>query len=195
MIGRLRGTYVGRLGDAVIVDVAGVGYEVAMTPRAIAGLPGIGEEIVLHTHLYVREEVMALYGFETESARSLFRVLIGTSGIGPKVAMAMLASYSPAELHAAIATEDVNALSAVPGIGKRTAQKVILELRPKLADLDAESVIGNGQTAGAGAQVREALEHLGYSSAEIRDVVGGLPGDAPVQEQLRQALQTLGRQQ
>lgn len=195
MIGRLRGTYAGPVGDAVVVDVGGVGYDVTMTPRAIAGLPGIGEEIVVHTHLYVREEVMALYGFETDGARNLFRVLIATSGIGPKVAMAMLASYSPAELHAAIATEDVDALSAVPGIGKRTAQKVILELRPKLADLDAESVIGAMQPATAGVQVREALESLGYSSAEIREVVAGLPVDAPVQEQLREALQTLGRRQ
>ena len=191
MIGRLRGTLVGRSGEAVVIDVAGVGYEITMTPRDIAALPGLGEDVVVHTHLHVREDALAVFGFESDLARNLFRTLIGTSGVGPKVAMAMLASYRPDELRSAVVTEDVDALSAVPGIGKRTAQKLILELRPKLADLEAESVIG--ESASSGAQVREALESLGYSSIEIREVIATLPGDAPVQEQLRRALQALGR--
>jgi Holliday junction DNA helicase RuvA len=193
MIGRLRGLLVARRSEAVIIDVHGAGYEVVMTPRDVSALPGVGEEVVVHTHLYVREDLMVLYGFAAEPARDLFRVLIGTSGVGPKVAMAMLASYRPDELHMAIATEDVDALSAVPGIGKRSAQKLILELRPKLADLDAETAVAGGGGAPAAAQLREALEGLGYSSTEIRDVLGAVPADAPVQEQLRHALQALGR--
>lgn len=191
MIGRLRGMLVARTGDSVVVDVGGVGYEVVLTPRDAAALPTVGEDIVVHTHLHVREDVMALYGFLNAGARALFRVLIATSGIGPKVGMAMLASYRPDELRTAIATEDVDALSAVPGIGKRTAQKVILELRPRLADLDAETLVGSDGSSST--RIREALAGLGYSAAEIRDVVGTLPADAPLQEQLRRALQTLGR--
>lgn len=189
MIGRLRGVLVGRTGERVVIDVAGVGYEIAMTPREVAELPGLGEEVVVHTHLHVREDAMALFGFESSTARDLFRILIGTSGIGPKVAMSMLASYRPDELRSHVATEDVDALSAVPGIGKRTAQKVILELRPKLADLDADVAVGTS----SGAQVREALEGLGYEASEIRDVVGQLETDQPLQEQLRRALQLLGQ--
>ncbi len=192
MIGRLRGTLVARASDSVIVDVGGVGYDVSVTPRDAAELPGLGEDIVVHTHLHVREDVMALYGFVGAGARDLFRILISTSGVGPKVGMAMLASYRPDELRAAIATEDVDTLSAVPGIGKRTAQKLILELRPRLADLDAETLVGTD--ASSGGRIREALSGLGYSPAEIRDVVGTLPADAPLQEQIRRALQTLGRQ-
>ncbi len=191
MIGRLRGTLVARTGECVIVDVGGVGYEVVVTPRDAAELPGVGEEIVVHTHLHVREDIMAVYGFVSSAARDLFRVLISTSGIGPKVAMAMLASYRPDQLRAAVATEDLDALSAIPGIGKRTAQKLILELRPRLADLDAETLVGSDESPTG--RIREALEGLGYSPAEIRTVVGSLPADAPLQEQLRQALQTLGR--
>ncbi len=191
MIGRLRGTLVARKGEVITVDVHGVGYEVWMTPRDAAALPGLGEDVVIHTHLHVREDIMALYGFGSATARDLFRILIGASGVGPKVGMAMLASHRPEELTAAIATEDVEALSLVPGIGKRTAQKVILELRPRLADLDPETVVGSG--GGAASQVREALEGLGYSAAEIREVIVALPADAPVRDQLKQALQTLGR--
>ncbi len=188
MIGRLRGVLVGRGPGGVLLDVNGVGYEVALTPRDLAALPGLGEEIVLHTHLHVREDLMAVYGFDTESSRDLFRILLGTSGVGPALALAMLATFRPEELRRAVAAEDVDALTAVAGVGKRTAQKLILELAPKLG----EFVGGPGPTSEL-AQVREALEALGYAPIEIREVLGDVPGDLPLEEQVRHALQVLGQ--
>lgn len=189
MIGRLRGVLVSRTAEGVILDVAGVGYEIAMTPRDLAALPGLGEEIVLHTHLHVREDLMAVYGFDAESARDLFRVLLGTSGVGPSLALAMLATLRPEELRRAVAAEDVDALTTVAGVGKRTAQKLILELAPKLGEFVAS---GSG-TRGELSQVREALEALGYASIEIRDVLGAVPSGLTLEEQVRHALQVLGQ--
>ena len=189
MIGRLRGTLVSLRATGILLDVSGVGYEVVVTPRTIADLPGIGEEVVLHTHLVVREDAMVLHGFGREAERDLFRVLLGASGIGPKVAMAALGALQPEELRRAIAAEDVDALTTVPGIGKRGAQKMVLELKPKLTTTDADSVVGTSTVA----QVRDALEGLGYQGAEIREVMADIETDAPVAEQLRQALRSLGR--
>ncbi len=190
MIGRLRGTLVAISVDRVVLDVAGVGYEIAVTPRALAELPGIGERAVLHTHLYVREDQLALFGFTTEDQRSLFRLLLGVSRVGPKLALAILATLTPDELRRAVVTEDAGALTAVPGIGTRSAQKLMLELRPKLELPDTESVApGSGPVR----EVREALEGLGYQPAEIRSVIANLPVDATVEELLRTSLRELGR--
>lgn len=188
MIERLRGTLVDRRPDRVVIDVAGVGYAVAVPTSTARDLPGIGEEMVLHTHLYVREDAMVLYGFADESALEMFRLLLGAPGVGPKVALAMISSLSVEELQRIILSEDVDALCVVPGIGKRSAQKIILELKPKLAGLDVASV----GTPGGAQHVREALEGLGYTSAEIRDVAGDLPQGETVEEQLRYALRRLG---
>ena len=188
MIGRLRGTLAGRSADGVVVEVGGVGYEIAMTPRDMAALPGLGEELVLHTHLHVREDVMSLFGFDGESTRDLFRILLGTSGVGPSLALAMMGALRPAELRQAVATEDVDALTVVSGVGKRTAQKLILDLRPKLGEFVAES----SATSDLG-QVREALESLGYAAVEIRDVMADVLQDAPLEDQVRSALQALGQ--
>ena len=188
MIERLRGTLVDRRTDRVVIDVTGVGYAVAVPTSTSRNLPGIGEEMVLHTHLYVREDAMVLYGFADESALEMFRLLLGAPGVGPKVALAMISSLSVEELQRIILSEDVDALCVVPGIGKRSAQKIILELKPKLAGLDVASV-GN---PGGAQHVREALEGLGYTSAEIRDVAGDLPQEETVEEQLRYALRRLG---
>jgi Holliday junction DNA helicase RuvA len=171
------------------LDVSGVGYEVVVTPRTVADLPSIGEEVVLHTHLVVREDAMLLHGFGNETERDLFRVLLSASGIGPKVAMATLGALQSDELRRAIAAEDVDTLTSVPGIGKRGAQKMVLELKPKIAAADAESVVGTSTVA----QVREALDGLGYQAAEIREAMADIETDAPVGEQLRQALRSLGR--
>lgn len=189
MIGRLRGTLVSLRATGVVLDVSGVGYEIAVTPRTVADLPSIGEEVVLHTHLVVREDAMLLHGFDTESERDLFRILLGASGIGPKVAMATLGALQAEELRRAIAAEDVDTLTTVPGIGKRGAQKMVLELKPKITASDAGSVVGTSTVS----QVREALEGLGYQAAEIREVMAAIEADAPVAEQLRQALRSLGR--
>ena len=189
MIGRLRGTLAGLRATGVVLDVGGVGYEVVVTPRTVADLPSLGEEVVLHTHLVVREDAMLLHGFGSESERDLFRILLSASGIGPKVAMATLGALQSDELRRAIAAEDVDTLTLVPGIGKRGAQKMVLELKPKITAVEAESVVG----ASTVAQVREALEGLGYQAAEIREATADIETDAPVGEQLRQALRSLGR--
>lgn len=188
MISRVRGMLVGRRASSVVVDVSGVGYEVSVTPRGLEELPSLGEQVVLHTHLHVREDDMALYGFLSEQERDVFRVLLGASGVGPKVALSILATLEPARLRQALTAEDVDSLSLVPGIGKRTAQKLILELRPRLALPDAE-LPGEGALA----EVRQALENLGYGPAQIRDALAGLSPEGKVEELLREALQELGR--
>lgn len=189
MIGRLTGRVASVRIDRVVLDVAGVGYEVTLTPKAVASLPSVGEETVVHTHLHVREDGMNLYGFPADADRDLFRILLGVSGVGPKVALAMLGVFSADGLRKTVATEDVKALTQVPGIGLRGAQKIVLDLKPKLADLEAELLGGAGEVA----RVREALEGLGYTAAEIREVAGAIDSDAPVAEQIRQALRALGR--
>ena len=188
MIGRLRGILAALTAEGVVLEVGGVGYEIHMTPHDLATLPSLGEEVVLHTHLHVREDLIALYGFDGDSTRDLFRILLGTSGVGPSLAMAMLATLRPAELRQAVATEDIRALTMVSGVGKRTAQKLILELGPKLGDFVSTPTSGSDL-----AQVREALESLGYAPAEIRDVLGEIPRDVPIEDQVRRALQALGQ--
>lgn len=189
MIGRLRGVLVSTRDGSIVIDVGGIGYEVKMTPRDIGALPGIGEEIVVHIHTHVREDQISLYGFAAEVDRELFRVLLTASGVGPKVAMAMLASLAASEIIMAITSEDPDALTVAPGVGKRGAQKIVIELAPKLAGREAE-IVGGGEMV----NVRQALEGLGYTTAEINSVVGDLnPGDA-LEAQIRAALQSLGKQ-
>jgi Holliday junction DNA helicase RuvA len=188
MIGRLRGMLVSRRGDVACIEVGGVGYEVTMTPRGLGALPGLGEEVVVHTHTHVREDEMSLYGFGAEPDRDLFRVLLGAGGVGPRVAMAILGSMTHHEIVRAIVTEDADALTVVPGVGKRGAQKIVLELAPKLAGVDAE-VVGSPSTI----TVRQALEGLGYSTEEINGVMGELDPGSAIEEQIKTALRALGR--
>ena len=187
MIDRLRGALVSKRGDAILIDVGGVGYRVGMTPRSIAELPGTGQDIVIHTHLYVREDQMALYGFETTDERDLFGVLLGASGVGPKLALAILATLPPNQLQHAVLSEDAGALTAVPGIGKKTAQKLILDLKSRLDFPDAEL-----SPSSPIAEVREALEGLGYQASEVREALGGLEEGDSVETMLRAALKRLG---
>lgn len=190
MIGRLRGVIGMKHGERIVIDVGGVGYEVMVTPQALVDLPTVGEEGVLHTHLHVREDQMALFGFITQEQRDLFRILLGVSGVGPKVALAILGTLSTDELRRAVLGEDAAALTMVPGIGKRSAQKLMLELRPKLELPDAEVISGGGTAV----EVRQALDGLGYQAAEIREAMRELPPDLPVEELLRLSLQELGKQ-
>ncbi|MDJ0496885.1 MAG: Holliday junction branch migration protein RuvA [Acidimicrobiia bacterium] len=189
MIGRLRGEIAEKGIETILLDVGGVGYEIAVTPVTIAALPGIGQPAVLHTHLHVREDVMALYGFSSADERNIFQTLLGVSGVGPKLALAVLATLNPDDLRHVVIAEDAGALTAVPGIGQRSAQKLLLELRPKLELPDSPL-----QATGPVAEVREALEALGYQSTEIREVLRDLPADGSVEDSLRAALQELGRQ-
>jgi Holliday junction DNA helicase RuvA len=187
MIGRLTGTLVSARAERVVIDVNGVGYEIAMTAKTISTLPSIGETVVVHTHLNVREDDLSLYGFASDADRDLFRILLGASGVGPKVALAMLGVFSGDALRKVVATEDVKALTQVPGVGMRGAQKIVLDLKPKLADLEADVVEG----AVHASQFRDALEALGYTSAEIREIAPQIDAEAPVTEQIRHALRLL----
>ncbi len=189
MIARIRGTLVERSLGSALVDVGGVAYEVLMSPNDLADLPSVGEEVVVHTHLYVREDVQVLYGFVDAAGRNLFRTLLGASGVGPKIALAMLATLGPDGLRTAVLTDDVAGLTAVPGIGTRTAQKLILELRAKFELPEGDLPGGESSVA----SVRDALESLGYGAAEIREAMSGLGGDGAVEDLLKAALQRLGR--
>ncbi len=188
MIGRLRGVLVDRGTESIVLDVGGVGYQVAVTPRTLVGLPGIGEEVVLHTHLHVREDQLALFGFETVADKALFSMLLGVSGIGPKVGLAILATMTPDQLQIAVVSHDVSALTAVPGIGKRSAEKLMVELRPKM-EVDFEA----GTASGPLSEVREALAGLGYGPDEIRGTLADMPQDLTVADMLKRSLQQLGR--
>jgi Holliday junction DNA helicase RuvA len=188
VIGRLRGVIVEKGLDTVVLEVGGVGYVVAVTPRTLADLPGFGEEAVLHTHLHVREDQLALYGFDAAPDKDLFGLLLGVSGVGPKVAMAILATMTYEQLSIAVTADDIPALTTVPGIGKRSAQKLLLELKPKLDMVDA--VVSSTGPIG---EVREALEGLGYGLEEIRGTLAEMPNDLPVEEILKRSLQQLGR--
>ena len=188
MIGRLRGVIVDRGYETIVLEVAGVGYLVAVTPRTLTDLPGVGEEVVLHTHLHVREDQLALYGFASLPDKDLFGLLLGVSGVGPKVAMAILATMTYEQLSAAVSSDDIPALTSVPGIGKRSAQKLLLELKPKLDIID-EASFGSSTMA----EVRVALEGLGYGPEEIRGTLVDMPDDLPIEEMVRRSLQQLGR--
>lgn len=188
MIGRLRGILVSLREHTLCIEVGGVGYEVQMTPRDIATLPGVGEEIVVHTHTHVREDEISLYGFAREPDREMFRILNTASGVGPRVAMALLGSMSSTDLTRAIVSDDPDALTIAQGVGKRGAQKIVLELGPKLAGRNLETGSGSGL-----AGVRQALEGLGYTTAEINEVISDVDPDDPLPAQIRAALQNLGR--
>ena len=189
MIARLTGTLVGKDLDSVVLDVNGVGYRVGVTARTIAELPAVGAEIVLHTHLHVREDQMSLFGFPTERELDTFTVLLGGSGVGPKVALAVLSTLSPDQLAEAMLNEDLGALSSVPGIGTRTAQKIVLELKPRFVAAGVR-VVGGGGDRG---KVREALEGLGYQPVEITEALALVDASLGVEDQLRDALRSLGK--
>lgn len=188
MIGRLRGVLVVARETGITIEVGGVGYEVAMTTRDLAALPGIGEEIVVHTHTHVREDEISLYGFASETDRELYRILLTAQGVGPKVALALLASMTSEEIIRAITGEDPDALTIAPGVGKRGAQKMVIELGPKLAGRESE-IVGGTSLGG----VRQALEGLGYSTAEINEVINDLNPADTIETQLKTALQIMGQ--
>lgn len=191
MIGSLRGTVLERTatGEA-IVEVGGVGYRVLVPIRGLATLVA-GEPTFLFTHLHVREDALVLYGFPTRDERDTFEALIGANGVGPKLALAICSVHSPGALRRALIDDDVDALTLVPGVGKRTAQRLLLELKARL-DMPG---FGGGDTdpvaVTSRVQVREALAGLGYEPDEVRDALASLPDDGPVEQLLREALRRL----
>ncbi len=169
MIGRLRGRAVELDGPVAVIDVGGVGYEVEVTTGAAAMLATATAEVVLHTHMAARDDVQALYGFASAAERDLFRSLIRVSGIGPKLALALLSSVAPDVFASAIASGDVAAISRVPGIGKKTASRLVIELRDRVGELVT------GTVTGTHIETREAvlaLVGLGYRENAATRVVG-----------------------
>lgn len=197
MIASLSGVleYIGA--DGAVIDVSGVGYHVNMPTSALAALPGCGRTVRVLTYLAVREDAMTLYGFSTAEERDIFAILLGVSGIGPKGALAALSVCSPDQLRAALATEDLDTLTMIPGIGRKTAARMVLELREKLA-LPALDVVpgGNGAARATFVEVKGALLSLGYSTAEARGALDALPADATTastEDVLKLALKELAR--
>jgi Holliday junction DNA helicase RuvA len=192
MIGSLRGSVLERTTTGeVLVEVGGVGYRVAVPVGALVALEP-GGPAFLFTHLLVREDALALYGFPDREQRDTFEMLMSASGVGPKLALAILSVHSPATLRRAVAEGDLDALTLVPGVGKRTAQRLMIELAAKLILPVLDAVPGGGSTARA--EVRAALDGLGYGAEEVRDVLMRLPDDGPVEIMLRDALKLLALQ-
>ena len=220
MIGLLRGAVVLRTGEGeVIIDVAGVGYRVAVTPATAAALvvgasgpagAGVGggarDEATLYVHTHVREDAIVLYGFVHDDERRCFEVLLGSHGVGPTLALAIMAALSPAALSTAVLEEDLDTLCTVPGVGRKTAARLLIELKSRL-DLPDLSLSGAGGGGGVGAggvgpggagssrtsraEARAALSELGYAPDEIRGALDGLRDDVGVEEMLRLALREL----
>jgi len=173
MIGSVSGTLVETYPDGALVDVNGVGYRVLAPGSVLARLPGAGEKVRLHTHLHVREDALTLFGFLSAEERDVFEVLISVNGIGPKGGLAVLSVYAPDALRRAILGEDLDALTLIPGVGKKTASRMILELKEKLGAGDAELVPVTGSPAAREAlgEVRAALLQLGYTTTEAREAI------------------------
>ena len=181
MITYIRGILEGMEEDKVIVDVGGVGYGIYMAGTAMGRLPALGKEVKIHTHLHVKEDLMQLYGFLTRDELRVFRLLIGVSGIGPKGGLGILSALEPDDLRFAVASNDVKAIQAAPGIGKKTAEKLILELKDKFDLQEAfEQKLAGNQAAAAVRQTGEpdafqdavqALTALGYSGTEALQAV------------------------
>jgi Holliday junction DNA helicase RuvA len=186
VISRIRGRPLAWDADGLVVDVGGIGYRLLATPSAIRLADG-ADEVSLETHLHVREDALQLFGFAEAAERELFEQLLGVSGVGPKVALAIVSGYSPGELKRAIVREDADLFQSIPGIGKKTAQRVVLELKEKITPLAA--VEGPHLGAGDGHIVaRDALVELGYSLAEAEQRLSDTDPDLPPAERVRQAL-------
>jgi Holliday junction DNA helicase RuvA len=190
MIGRLVGRLVSKHPPQVVIDVSGVGYEVDVPMSTFFNLPATGEMVTLHTHLAVREDAHVLYGFGTVEERAAFRRLIRISGVGARTALALLSGLSVADLARAVSTQDTARLTKVPGIGKKTAERLLLELKGKLAEPPAGPA---GAAAGAGDDILNALVALGYSEKEALAAVKGLPTGIAVADGIRAALKALAK--
>jgi Holliday junction DNA helicase RuvA len=198
VIGSLRGTFAARLGGSeIVVDVGGVGYRLTVSTPTAASFGTIGSEVFLYVHTHVREDAIVLYGFVHDDERRCFEVLLGGHGVGPALALAILSQLSPAALTTALLEEDLDALCAVPGVGRKTAARLLIDLRSRLdlPDFSATGVTVVTTQAGlARAEVRAALVELGYGPDEIRgalDRAGPDESEETVEELLRGALREL----
>ncbi|MBX5440074.1 MAG: Holliday junction branch migration protein RuvA [Solirubrobacteraceae bacterium] len=179
MIGLVRGEVAVRRPDHVVVLAGGVGYRLAVSSETLRHVPAAGQEVTLHAHLIVRDDALNLYGFATEEERDLFLLLLGVQAVGPKVALAVLSGGPPGELMRAIAAGDAARFQAVPGIGKRTAERIIVELRPKVGDVDVDDAATVAAPAADDprAVARDGLLGLGYSAAEVESLLAAADGE------------------
>ncbi|MBM36851.1 MAG: Holliday junction branch migration protein RuvA [Actinomycetota bacterium] len=194
MIGSLRGVLIDKDPEGeIVIEVSGVGYRVTVNPRTLADLSDTGADAFVHVHHHIREDDQHLYGFATLVERKCFESVIGAHGVGPALGMAVLATLPPEDLRHAVATEDVDALCLVPGVGKKTAQRMVLELknRLELSPHLENDVSAAGQTNTTSlADVREALRQMGFGIEEVRLAVEGLEGE-DTSAMLREALQRM----
>jgi Holliday junction DNA helicase RuvA len=188
MIGRLIGTLAEKSPPQLLIDVNGVGYEVDVPMSSFYNLPGLGERVTLLTHFIVREDAQILFGFLTHDERQAFRQLIKITGVGPRMALSLLSGLSVGELAQAVARQETGRLVKVPGIGKKTAERLLLELKGKLGDaLVAPATVASD----AQADILQALVALGYSDREAAAALKSLPADASVSEGIKLALKSL----
>jgi holliday junction DNA helicase RuvA len=183
VISRLRGTVIASTAAGLVVEVGGVGYLVAATPRVDAR---VGHETTVETYLHIRADVLQLYGFATADERELFELLLGVTGVGPKVALAIVSGSTPAELRRAIVRDDTARFEAIPGIGRKTAQRVILELKEKLVGYALQD--GTARDAVPSLLARSALVELGWSVFDAERALAAVDEGLPVEEQVRAAL-------
>ena len=215
MIGSLRGLLLDRVlrtdhGAELLVEVGGVGYRVLVPSGAVSGAGELGGQVFLHVHTHVREDALVLYGFASREERDCFELLLGAHGVGPSLAVALLSALSPSSLRRAVQEEDLDALMVVPGIGRKTAARLVIELATKLDVLGPAPGAWSGGGAGAAEatgsvpheasaadrsalrdEVRSALGSLGYSAEEVRQVLARLPGEGTAEDLLRDALRQL----
>jgi Holliday junction DNA helicase RuvA len=180
MIAAVRGEVMVRRADHVVIDAGGVGYRLAVSAETLKAVPASGSNAFLHAELIAREDSLALYGFSSEEERDLFRLLISVGGVGPKVAMATLSGGSARILLRAIAAGDAKRFQAVPGIGKRTAERIIVELREKVAGaLEEEVALAGSEDGDPRSLARDGLVNLGYAPLEAEQLLDGLDGEEP----------------
>jgi Holliday junction DNA helicase RuvA len=179
VIASVSGNVLVRRPDHVVIEAGGVGYRLAVSAETLKGVPAAGRAATLHSHLVAREDSLQLYGFSTEEERDLFLNLISVSGVGPKVALAVLSGGNPRDLVRAIASGDAKRFQAAPGIGKRTAERIIVELREKVgSELDAAAALASAGEADPRAEAREGLLGLGYSPAEAERLLDSAEGES-----------------
>lgn len=192
MIGSLNGTVLERVGDQqVLIEVHGVGYLVSVTPRTLAELEPTSEAF-LHVHHHIREDHQTLFGFLSRDERQAFQMLIGTHGVGPTLAMAVLATHPPGTLMEIITSQDIGALTLVPGVGKKTAERLLIELKNRVLAFDVLPGASRSTGSSVVSDVRQALSNLGYSDVEIRDALSGIDPNGSSSDMLRDALRVLG---
>lgn len=193
MIGKLTGILLEKNPPQILLDVQGVGYEVDVPMSTFYNLPGLNEAVVLHTQLIVREDAHLLFGFATHDERLVFRQLLKISGVGPKMALAVLSGMSLDDLAAAVSAKDATRLTKVPGVGKKTAERLLLELQGKFATTNPAVAGAVTGTAAPGDDVVNALLALGYNEKEAGWAAKQLPADTGVSDGIRQALKLLSK--